>query len=259
MPGNILNMKKVIFYIILTLVGQLSFAQDLVLNTYRIPGYVESEDEGHFIVLARTIAENLGIQLKINILPAKRAIQYFNEGHVDGIFPFLTIYNMENKTLSRAYYISNTMLFYSIDNPVPNIEQDTICLISGYVYEQLMIAQIKHRVYAETDQSCFKMLKQGRVKGVIAEKISGQLSLDYLNYREIMHSENPLISFPVFFAFKKTPEGKKIAKEFSAEIFKLIKSGEYNKIFPFKSKGFIPDINSAKCSYSYFAPYLGLD
>ncbi len=227
---NIL-VKKIILF---TLISLSSFAlpKKVVLGTFLIPGYVQSSTKGEFVEIVKKIEKELGIEIEIRVLPAKRAVLSFNNGEIDGYFPSLDYYNEDleiNKT--SAFYYKKDFLFHRIGDS-PDIDNKKICLTSGYAYSKKILENKTLKfIYAKEQSKCLMMLSRKRVDGFISEGPSGLTALKRLSLRNIKMSSKLISSMDVYFAIKNGNEGQAIAKEFSKAINKLKEARELERIF----------------------------
>lgn len=212
----------------------------LRIVTFPIPLMVESESEGLFIELAKAIETELGVTFHIEVWPTPRAIQYFNEGRFDILFPGLETLFHEPNTLLRSselMYIKKDFVFTLKNTPqvrsVQDLEGLTVGLTRSYPYAQSVL---QHEnvdfVYVNSDEQNAQMLVRNRIDAFIAEESSGVQAFKNTGLLPLVHyaSSSPVSSQDVYFALHQTKRGALLEKQLSKVLSKLKQNGQFTRI-----------------------------
>lgn len=209
----------------------------LVFNTFLIPLMVESETEGVFIELTRQIAQRAGLDIKINILPAKRSIHQFNLAQADVLFPALDPFFINQKTFNRSkevIYIKRDFAFTLKDQSapisIPQLEGRKVSITRGYPYAPQLINNPNIQFFtANSDMFSAKMLQAGHVDAFVAEEKSGLTAIHNIGLEEKVHysQQYPISELDAFYATMATEQGLKLASILSEQLALMKKDGSF--------------------------------
>lgn len=227
--------------ILFSLIFVLSFSHLAVADsckfvTFPIPLMVESSDKGVFIELTKEIGKRSGLDISIEVLPAKRAAHEFTSAKFDGFFPGLDImFNQETST-SKEIYIKQDFAFTiegkGLIGTVKDLEGKKIGITSGYPYAKKIITN-KSLTFetAKNDINNMKKLSAGRIDVFIVEEKSGLKALDLSGVTNIAYPKSkPLSKQKVYYAFQPDSKGKQFASKVSEALLSMKKDGTFGKI-----------------------------
>lgn len=212
----------------------------LIINTFLIPLMVESKTKGIFIDLTRELAKRAGINIDINILPAKRAINDFNLGNADALFPALNAFFPDKKSFlptEEIIYIKRDIAFtlkgQELIETIAQLEGKKIGITRGYAYADEVINNPNIDFFmTNSDEYSAKMLKAGHIDAFIAEEISGLTALKRMKLKnEIQYSsKRPISESDVFYATQATEQGRYLAELLSQQLRLMKEDGSFNRI-----------------------------
>ncbi len=203
----------------------------LKLGLFYVPHYLESETQGVFIRIMNEVIKMQNIEIEKKIYPAKRLIQKFQEGDIDGFFPSVRDFRGIGVLETIPFYYKKDFFFYHSSYKPDFLNHHTdkklkLCLTRGYPYRSDLLSDARYQInYAESDASCFKMLNAKRVDAHVCELVTGIITLERLGFSDIKIHPKEISSFPVSIAFRNDNRGKKYVQEFSEGLKKLIDSG----------------------------------
>lgn len=212
----------------------------IIFNTYIIPLVVENQTDGVFIELTNAIARRAGLEIKINILPTKRALNEFNANHAEVLFPALdTFFGSDNRyyKTQELIYTKRDMAFNLIGSDtiksIAQLEGKRVSITRGYGYANTLLNN-PNILFSTTssDEFSAKMLKAGHVDAFIAERNTGIAALKRLNLLpSIQFSEqNPISELDVFYATHDTEQGRELANIIGKHIADMKKDGSFDRI-----------------------------
>ena len=237
---------KILFLFFSFLVIQISMSapikadKTLSFCTFPIPLMVENEEKGVFIDLAKRIAKRAHIDIHINVLPPKRAINNFLKGDADALFPALDVNfptGIKFAKTQELIYIKEDFVFTKKGNPmlitIQDLEEKKIGITLGYpyVFELTHNNLIKLETAITDEQNAIKLIK-GRLDAFVVEEKSGLKAFKKTNlYKEMQYNPRiPLSRQDVYFAFQYTDDGNKFAELFSNALKEMKKDGTFGKI-----------------------------
>lgn len=230
----------------LSLPCQSKQAETLVFNTFLIPLMVESEDKGVFIELTRELAKRVKVDIKINILPAKRSINDFVHGKADALFPALANFFPSRESYHRTdeiIYIKRDFSFSLKDSPKLNtieaLAGRKVSITRGYIYAEQLVNNRKIQFYtANSDEFAAKMLEAGHVDAFIAEEQSGLAALSNIGLVDkVKYDQATAISeLDVFYATLAGNKGQRLAQRLSKGLKEMKENGSFQRILA-KSHG----------------------
>jgi polar amino acid transport system substrate-binding protein len=217
--------------------------EEIHLVGFNVPRFVVDEDNGEFIVLAKKIAKQAGIKLKISIAPPQRTLLMLKQGRIDGYFPALKALKKYIPKLETAdtvpfyykkdYLFTNVKTQKSVDSKF--LKDKKLCLTSGYPYDDKFVKNQNFVVESSaSDYGCLRMLASGRVDYFMCELMTGFSALNEISEKDknqIQLIEKPISSQPVYFSFQKTKKGEKAVKLFNTQIEKMRENGELTNLF----------------------------
>ena len=205
--------------------------------TFKIPDYVINENQGTFVELAKDVAKELSLSLKIEVYPPKRTVLNFELEKAVGYFPALDVFNNRNVIKTEPFYFKRDYLFSlkktSKDLLVPKKDKKKlkICITSGYPYDLKGLKVDYELLETTSDERCFDILKKGRSDYFLCELHTGikaAISSDLENF--YIHPK-AISSLDAYFAFQDSKEGRKYAKSFSKIIKKMREDGRLSGYF----------------------------
>ena len=174
-----------------------------ILNTFLIPLMVESKTKGVFIELTQELAKRARINIDINIFPAKRAINDFNIGNADALFPALNTFFPDKKSFlltEEIIYMKRDVAFtlkgQEMIETITQLEGKKIGITRGYAYADDVIHNPNIDFFmTNSDEYSAKMLKAGHIDAFIAEEMSGLAALKRMKLKnEVQYSSKSPIS-----------------------------------------------------------------
>lgn len=211
-----------------------------ILNTFLIPLMVESKTKGIFIELTQELAKRAGIQIIINIFPAKRAINDFSIGNADALFPALNTFFPDKDSYfptEEIIYIKRDVAFtLKGQKPLETIAQlegKKIGITRGYAYANNLINNPNIDFFmTNSDEYSAKMLRAGHIDAFIAEEVSGLAALKRMKLtNEVQYSpKNPISEADVFYATQATEQGKYLAELLSQQLALMKEDGSFTRI-----------------------------
>lgn len=235
--------------LIVFLVTFLGLSFSSVAKTYHFVGssfplILEENKKGQFHGLGADItyqiAKTLGVDIKISLYPAKRAMQMMRNGDADVIIgPYKSIERSEFLDYSSFSFYKDPISFYSLkkskfkwDGDVKSIEHLRIGAIRGWSLGDRFDSKKDdlNINYVGTITQLFTMLELKRVDLVIAHPRAVSRFYDASEvqekYRKLLP---PLIENAGFFGFSKKRGLKLFQKKFEKEYEKLNNSGAFEK------------------------------
>ncbi len=232
-------MNKLILLLLLLSSSSIFGKEKVTLATFLIPRYIESANSGEFVELAKSLARNAGYELELKIYPAKRSLNTFIEGNVDGYFPALDSMNAGNVYKTSNFYLKEDFIFQLKESDYKKIKNPKACLTRGYPYTKEVLESKSWKLYyAKSDQHCLELLKIGRVQLFIGEEVTALSALKSSNLIDkVYYNKNtPISTQNVYFAFSESERGKIFSQKFDFALKKMMMSGEFESILPGKEK-----------------------
>jgi glutamate transport system substrate-binding protein len=138
------------------------------------------EVEGFDIELAKLVAEELGVELKLEEAISDNRIPYLQDGTVDLVFSTMTITTDRDAEIdySRPYYIAHGRILVPGDSDIQDVdgltEGTTVCTALDSTYETTILpeqapdAEIKT---PDTYSECFAQLQRGSVDALVTDDV----------------------------------------------------------------------------------------
>ncbi|MCD4674800.1 MAG: transporter substrate-binding domain-containing protein [Desulfobacula sp.] len=206
------------------------------LVTFPIPLMVESSNKGVFIELTKKIGEKSNLDISIQVLPAKRAVNEFKNNKFDGIFPGLDILFDQEISPSTEISIKEDFAFTRKESPFITTIQDLagkkIGITLGYPYAKQIIANKSLNLEnSKNDVLNMKKLSAGRIDVFIVEEKSGLKALDFSGVSNIVYPAGKSLSKQkVYYAFQPDSTGKQFASKISKALLSMKKDGTFGAI-----------------------------
>lgn len=199
------------------------------------------EQEVGRIVLPQ-IYKNIGIDITITPLPAKRAELLASIGQSDGEIMRIWSYADENKEMIRVptpYYSLQTMPFSLASKQLNIVSKDDLkryklAKIRGVKHTDNITNGLSHVVEMNSTENMFKILQSGLVDVVLTNTTGGQLILKKLGYQNIIPAKMPLAVFPLYHYIHQ--KNKKLVPLINQEIMRLRQSGELETLIALADK-----------------------
>jgi len=202
---------------------------------------IESENEGLFVELTRSLAKRANIDIRIEVNPAKRSLSRFMQGQVDGLFPALDSHFPPGYVIAQTeqpVYVKQDFAFTRIKQPtIKNLEDLNglrVGITRGYPYGNAITQNPNISLdTANSDELGMQKLVAGRIDAFIVEKNSGLTALRHTQLSEQVHydPQYPISSQPVFYAFQHSENGKRLAILFSNAFKQMQRDGSFETLF----------------------------
>lgn len=240
-------MKKtfVLSILIVLSIYTVSWADHYFFVTFHYPP-LEYEDEngnarGAFVEIVSKIMENLGHDIRIEVLPWTRALKMVRKGEADAIF---TAYkNKERETFldyTEQALFPQPVYFYKKKGASVTFTGDLSLLMDkkigvlstisyGHKFDEFKSNFILER--GNKLEHNFKKLIAGRIDLVpsdqtVAERVIAKMEA----FDKIVRIPVQLDSVPSYIAFTKKKKLSLLKKQFDQEIIKMKNSGEFSRI-----------------------------
>lgn len=213
--------------------------EKLSLITFPIPSMVINSNEGKFIELTKAIAEKAGVDISIDVYPAKRAQQFFLSRHADGIFPALDSYfpNTPPHRSQELLMVKRIYIFSRKNQPIyksmAELEGKRIGTTLGYTYADAHQHMNNTTIdQADSDEANAVKLARGWIDAFLVEELSGLKAFENTQTLNQVHYDvdSPVSSFDVYYAFQPTPRGKRLAEQFDVVLRQMKEDGSYQAI-----------------------------
>lgn len=233
---------KLFFCVILLLITHSATSQNEVVQN------ITTSNEYHFSsiellieqeigrLILPQIYQNIGINITINPLPAKRSQYLANSGINDGEIMRIWTYGNENPNTIRVptpYYYLETMPFvHKNSNIVISHKQDLtkyrLTKVRGVKHTNNITQGMSNIYEMSNTEKMFKLLLSGRVDVALTNSIDGNLMLLKLGYDKIVPMNKPLITLPLYHYIHK--DHKSLVPIIDAEIKRLKNSGALKQL-----------------------------
>lgn len=188
------------------------------------------------------IYKNIGIDITITPLPAKRAELLASIGQSDGEIMRIWSYADENKEMIRVptpYYSLQTMPFSLASKHLNIVSKDDLkkyklAKIRGVKHTDNITNGLSNVVEMNSTENMFKILQSGLVDVALTNTIDGQLILKRLGYQNIIPAKKPLAVFPLYHYIHQ--KNKNLVALINQEIMRLQQSGELETLIALAEK-----------------------
>ena len=220
-------------------------AQTLKLGTGEFPPYISSNlNRGgaltHIVTSAFTAA---GYESTVEFIPWTRAYKLADNMRIDGTFAWsIKVDRQVSFLYSKPLFIFEQKAF-ALKHKTVNVSDSAVkdsvnlCRPQGYAiqgFSKNLIGSGVAKHFAPPDvETCFNMLKAGRVDVVVVDKLEGQ------NYvaRQFSNIDDVKVLDKTFYKYsnhllisKKHPQAKQLMKDFDMGLDKIMETGEYQTI-----------------------------
>lgn len=206
--------------------------------SYHIPLLADDAEHGAFILLFREAARRAGVRYTMEMLPAKRAMRFFEDGEAMGIVPALRTTLEKDAALTRQIFNKKIHAFVRKGSPVlrsiKELAGKRVGLTRGFSYPRSITKNKRILLdYADTTEGSLKKLADGRVDVVVADGYTAFYAMKELSLDDLVFDLSAVLNEqPVFIAFQKTPEGRELAERISWAIDTMEADGTMQEILP---------------------------
>jgi len=215
----------------------------LTVGAAKIPLYVEDETSGIFINLITVAAKYAELDLKIEILPKKRALQHFLFKQVNTLLPHSSAGTEIDAYKSSPILITRDFAFVRSGATLPKTLEELagkrVGLTSQYAYPKSLMKRedIDFISQAETDQMNIRMLLAGRYDVAIIEHKSGLAAISRIGRNKVhFDPRHPISELKVWIMFQKDDCGKIFKQKLDKAMSEMKADGSWESIF-----GQLPD------------------
>jgi len=213
-------------------------SQPYTIACYHIPLLVDDEDHGAFIELFKEAARRAEIHYTMRLVPAKRAMRYFEDGDVVGILPALQSTLALDAALTRQIFSKQVHTFVRSGDPIPktvgSLEGKRIGLTRGFGYPRAITMNENIDVdYADTTEGSLMKLLEGRIDAVVADGYTALYAIEKMELSGFHYDLSAILDEqPVYMAFQPTDEGRELARKISRALAAMEADGTMTKILP---------------------------
>ena len=138
------------------------------------------EVEGFDVDLAQRVADELGVELKLEEAISDNRIPYLQDGTVDLVFSTMTITTDRDAEIdfSRPYYIAHGRILVPGDSEIADVddlgEGTTVCTALDSTYETTVLPEQAPDAEIKTPDSyseCFAQLQRGSVDALVTDDV----------------------------------------------------------------------------------------
>jgi|GEM_PF-2260110 len=220
-------------------------AKELSLGTGEFPPYISNslDGGGALTKIVTSAFAKSGYQTSVDFIPWTRALKLTDSVRIDGSFAWSIKADRKVKFLyskplfifeQRAFSLKNNQIDISANAPLGSVD---LCRPQGYATQGLSKTLIENGVanhFSPPDvETCFNMLKVGRVDIVVVDKLEGQSYVEkqFSNISDVKTLDRAFHKYSNHFIIsKKHPRGAQLLKDFNIGLDELMESGEYQQI-----------------------------
>ena len=228
---------KTMLFSLLLLFPSWGLADTVTLGSFYIPSLVESAQQGTFVEVARKVSAKAGYPAEIIFYPAQRTRDAFASGQLDGFFPALSQSLTQPHYASSSFALKRIYAFTRAGDDVITSLQDLrgkrIGYTLGFTYSESLL-KVQEAEYQSTilEPQSVKKLLAGRIDVLLGDETS---TLGAIRAQGAVHQihydpASPLDEHPIYFAFRNTPRGKKLAADFSVVIDAMKANGDLQQL-----------------------------
>nr|WP_321259122.1 transporter substrate-binding domain-containing protein [uncultured Pseudodesulfovibrio sp.] len=213
-------------------------SQPYKIACYHIPLLVDDKENGAFIELFKEAAQRAGIHYTMRLVPAKRAMRYFEDGDVMGIIPALRPTLALDAALTRQIFSKQVHAFVrrgeSIPKNVDSLEGKRIGLTRGFAYPRSILMNEDIDIdYADTTEGSLLKLLEGRIDAVVADGYTALYAIEKVGLSGFHYDLSAILDEqPVYIAFQPSDEGRALARKISLALTSMESDGTMGKILP---------------------------
>ncbi|NIY76895.1 amino acid ABC transporter substrate-binding protein [Thalassospira sp. HF15] len=204
-----------------------------------IPLMAESSTQGVFVDMYTEIAARSGLEITIEILPVRRAVQGFKGGVYDALGAFPSLAQIPVSLASVPFYRRENLIFYRSEafgpsgvDKLEDLDGRRVGL-SAYHYPDFIVDRKElglERV--PDDEFLLRMIASDRLDAAIIEHFSGLYLLESLALEDtISIADNPVTTENVLTLFKADRAGIENRKAFNKAIYEMLCDGTLAKLF----------------------------
>ncbi len=223
-------------YVLLPAPGAIA-KEKVTLAAVYIPLMIEQDGTGLFIDMTYEIGRRAGIDFDISVVPARRSVNMYKRGKVDGSFPMTPNEPGILGTRTDAFYIRRNYAFVRKGNIVPTKMKDleglSVIITRQYDYTaELLTNKRIDIVPGVSDVSNMMMLSRKRADAFIVEARSGLEAMRQAGVSNVTYDpDHPVASMDAFYVFQPGKRGNELAARVSKALQDMIKDGTYKRIF----------------------------
>ena len=204
----------------------------------RIPHYIENRTTGIFIELLTEATKYAGLDLKVSVLPKKRALQQFLRGHFNALIPHSSAGQKLDAYKSVPILIKRDFAFVRRGSSPPKTIEDMVGLRVGltsqYAYPKSLTERedINFTSQARSDQMNIRMLLAGRYDVAIIEQKSGLEAASSVGREQIIYDpRHPISELKVWIQYEKTACGQFYKQKIDQAISEMKADGNWRDLF----------------------------
>ncbi len=199
--------------------------------------YVENnQPTGIDVEIAREVFKNLGIKLKLEVVPWKRALKYAEDGNVSGLIAALKTeerekflyYTSEPVHIQKNVVIAGKESKIKISSP-EDLKGKEVGVLAGFSYGPAIDSlQGLKKTVCNDQQEMIKILDKGRINVVLGSDGPFWFNCKKLGFKDHFEIVHVIAELPAYTAFSMKGSGEKgemLAEKFSKEIRRLRESG----------------------------------
>ena len=207
---------------------------------YPIPVHVEGPDKGLFVELNKTLAESVGIEIRIDVMPPPRALLALSEGSHEALFPALDVLfpldQLPPRTAEPIDCKEDFVFTRRGETRLRTLEDlrgKTVAITRGYPYApEVTSSDLFEIEEGRTDEINLQKLIAGRVDAFVLDEKTGIEAIRRMGIADLVQYDPsvPVSRQEVYIAFRDTERGRALAVEFSNALAQLKHSGRYAQI-----------------------------
>jgi len=242
---NNVRSRVIVSCLIFLNLSSAAFAEKLLIGTGEFPPYV-SENLNMGGPLSQIVAAAFAksdIQVELDFIPWNRAFKLAESMRIDATFPWaIKSDKKEAFIFSKPLFIFEHKAFALKNKKVDLSEKAAtgsvnLCRPQGYTPQGLAKKIIANGVAIHFSppnvDTCFNMLKAGRVDIVVVDKLEGQnyVAKIFSNVDDVKVLDTVIHKYSNHLLISKGhPQGIQLIKDFDYGLDKLMESGEYQEI-----------------------------
>ena len=214
-----------------------------IIATYEIPGLVmPSADHGFrgpFYALGERLVNFSGVHLKLQVLPPKRALMYFQQQKILAFYPATQAMLPQFSfvpCVTRKIGTKRDFIFYRGSDratSLADLKGKLVGITRGFPFTEDVVKSNQFQISdVRSAASNMVMLKKGRIDYFIADEFVGLYTLKKLALKGISYAkDSPISTQEGFVAFLPTVFGRKVCHKFDQGLAQLIDKGwDYLKL-----------------------------
>lgn len=217
------------------------WGQRTVFATFAIPVHVEGPNKGLFVQVVQEAAVLAKLPaVQVEVYAPQRAVRSLATGESDALFPALDIHFESGKPVVRsddALDCKEDFVFTRKGTPalatVEALRGKRVGITRGYPYSREVTDNTAFVIEeAMSDETNIRKLVAGRIDAFVLDEKTGVKAFEALGLTAEMQYDRrrPVSRQEVYVAFKDSPEGRAMAKQFSDGLRQLKASGRYKTI-----------------------------